>query len=532
MKRLKKCIFFYTSLLVIISFITVFVNGTLPIVLKNIIDSLTDKKFENIDFYFLIYVILVVAVMLSEFLNKLLNSLYTKKLYVLLRNLFVNGILEEKKLENPQELYSIYNNEINSLVEDYYLLIPFTIFQVCSVIFYMFLLIKLNFLVSIFVLALNIITVLIPYMFEGKISSYREKSMFSLRKLNTIFYDIVDGIKTIKLYGIKEDIYNNMSEKSVEEQKYFFKYNFLSGVLECMIGVVQFTLSFLIVFFMARNIIKGSSTVGEFIAIVQISDLMVSPIIMLSRNLITIFSIRGIKTNIFKIFKPVNFENQSKVDINSIKFENVSFSYEDNDKTILDNFNFEFEKNKKYLIIGNNGTGKSTIIKLIFGILDLVNGDIKVNGKSIKTDKNIVNNISYVQQKDYIFNDTVNANITLFKDIKENEIIDVLNKVNLDKKLLDNRNKDLNEMNLTISGGEKQKILIARAFLMKNNFLIFDEAFSNIDVKSSQLIENSILEDENLTFINISHNYTEENRKKYDYILNFTSEKIEIIKQS
>lgn len=443
-----------------------------------------------------------------------------------------NGILEEKKLENPQELYSIYNNELSSLVGDYYLLIPFTIFQVCSVVFYMFLLIRLNFLVSIFVLILNIITVIIPYIFEGKISSYREKSMFSLRKLNTIFYDIVDGIKTIKLYGIKEDIYRNMNDKSMEEQNYLFKYNFLSGILECLVGVVQFTLSFLIVFIMAKNIMNGKSTVGEFVAIVQISDLMVSPIIMLSGNLITIFSVKGIKANIFKIFKPARFEKQIKEDIESVKFENVSFSYENSSKTILDNFNFEFEKNKKYLIIGENGTGKSTIIKLIFGMLDVFDGDIKVNGKSIKTDRDIVNNISYVQQKDYIFNDTVNANITLFKDIKESEILEVLNRVSLDKKLLENRNEDLNEMNLTISGGEKQKILIARAFLMKNNFLIFDEAFSNVDVKSSELIENSILENENLTFVNISHNYTDESKQKYDYILKFTTNGIEVIKQS
>lgn len=175
MKKLKKYILFYSSLIVFVSFITVFVNGSLPMVLKNIIDSLTNKSFENIDFYFLMYLLLIVAVIFSEFLNKLLNSLYTKKLYTTLRNLFVKGILKEKKLENPQELYSIYNNEINSLVEDYYLLIPFTIFQLCSVIFYMFLLVKLNFLVSIIVLVLNIITVLIPYIFEGKIGSYKEK---------------------------------------------------------------------------------------------------------------------------------------------------------------------------------------------------------------------------------------------------------------------------------------------------------------------------------------------------------------------
>lgn len=109
-------------------------------------------------------------------------------------------------------------------------------------------------------------------------------------------------------------------------------------------------------------------------------------------------------------------------------------------------------------------------------------------------------------------------------------IYDILNKVNLDKKLIENRNENLNELNLSISGGEKQKIIIARALLRNNNFLVFDEAMSNIDKNSISIIEKMILSDENLGFINISHNYSEENVKMYDYILEFTGEKINIIK--
>ena len=95
-------------------------------------------------------------------------------------------------------------------------------------------------------------------------------------------------------------------------------------------------------------------------------------------------------------------------------------------------------------------------------------------------------------------------------------IYDILNKVNLDKKLIENRNENLNELNLSISGGEKQKIIIARALLRNNNFLVFDEAMSNIDKNSISIIEKMILSDENLGFINISHNYSEENVKMYD----------------
>ena len=91
--------------------------------------------------------------------------------------------------------------------------------------------------------------------------------------------------------------------------------------------------------------------------------------------------------------------------------------------------------------------------------------------------------------------------------------------------------ENLNELNLSISGGEKQKIIIARALLRNSNFLVFDEAMSNIDKNSISIIEKMILSDGSLGLINISHNYSEENVKMYDYILEFTGEKINIIKK-
>ncbi|MBF1054158.1 MAG: ATP-binding cassette domain-containing protein, partial [Parvimonas sp.] len=130
----------------------------------------------------------------------------------------------------------------------------------------------------------------------------------------------------------------------------------------------------------------------------------------------------------------------------------------------------------------------------------------------------------------FLFNENIVSNITLFKNFEDNLIYDILNKVNLDKKLIENRNENLNELNLSISGGEKQKIIIARALLRNSNFLVFDEAMSNIDKNSISIIEKMILSDENLGFINISHNYSEENVKMYDYILEFTGEEINIIK--
>ena len=164
MKNLKKNIYLYSILILIFSIFTVYSNANMPMIVKEITDSISVKNFDGIFNYFVKYALLILLVLSSEFITKFLNSKYKKCLYLKLRNFFVRGILNSgKKCENPQELYSIYNNEIESVVEEYYLTIPHILFQGISIIWYMYLLFSLNITASFIILATNIISILIPY---------------------------------------------------------------------------------------------------------------------------------------------------------------------------------------------------------------------------------------------------------------------------------------------------------------------------------------------------------------------------------
>ena len=531
MKKLKKNIYLYSILIVIFSIFTVYSNANMPMIIKEITDSITEKQFDKIFGYFVKYALLIVLVLCSEFVGKLLNAKYRRLLYMRLRNLFIRGILlKGKKGENPQELYSIYNNEIESVVEEYYLTIPHIIFQAVSIIWYMYLLFSLNILASFIILVTNIISILIPYFFEIDMQRIREKSILGLRQLNTAFYDIVEGIGTIKRYSVEKNINNKMESISSDEQKYAYRYSIKNAVLEISMGAISFISQFLIYYVVISAIVSGKETIGAFIAILQLSDLLIYPINTISSYLITVFSIKKVKNDLFKTLSDCEFEENKQEKVEKIEFENVSFSYNEN-KYIIDNFSKVFESGKKYLIRGQNGSGKSTILKLLFGEFENYSGNIKINGKNIKDYPDISKNLVYVEQNSFLFNENIVSNITLFKNFEDNLIYDILNKVNLDKKLIENRNENLNELNLSISGGEKQKIIIARALLRNSNFLVFDEAMSNIDKNSISIIEKMILNDKNFGFINISHNYSEENVKMYDYILEFTGEEINIIKK-
>lgn len=532
MKNLKKNIYLYSILILIFSIFTVYSNANMPMIVKEITDSISVKNFDGIFNYFVKYALLILLVLSSEFITKFLNSKYKKFLYLKLRNFFVRGILNSgKKCENPQELYSIYNNEIESVVEEYYLTIPHILFQGISIIWYMYLLFSLNITASFIILATNIISILIPYAFEGSMQKTREKGVLGLRQLNTVFYDIVDGIGTIKRYSIEKNINNKMENISSDEQKYSYIYGIKNALLEISMGAISFASQFLIYYVIINSIINGKETIGTFIAILQLSDLLIYPINSISSSLITVFSMKKVKNDLFEILSDCEFKENELEKIEKIEFENVSFAYNES-KNVITHFSNIFEKNKKYLIKGQNGSGKSTILKLLFGDFENYTGNIKINGKNIKEYPNISKNIVYVEQNSFLFNENIVSNITLFKNFDDSKIYDILNKVNLDKKLIENRNENLNELNLSISGGEKQKIIIARALLRDSNFIVFDEAMSNVDKNSISIIENMILSNENLGFINISHNYSEENLQMYDYILDFENGKVNIMKKS
>lgn len=195
--------------------------------------------------------------------------------------------------------------------------------------------------------------------------------------------------------------------------------------------------------------------------------------------------------------------------IDSITFENVSLNF--GDKIIFNNFNYTFNKNKKYLITGENGIGKSSLIKLLLGEIDNYKGNIYINNINLKNidKKSLFNNIEYIDSTNFIFNYSIYDNISLFNDRNDEKINKILNKLNLNIE-----NNEINENNL--STGQKQRINLARIFYNKKNTIILDEALTNIDKDNLEKIMN-LLFNQNKFIILISHNIN--NFKYFDEII-------------
>ncbi len=197
------------------------------------------------------------------------------------------------------------------------------------------------------------------------------------------------------------------------------------------------------------------------------------------------------RENITKKIEPLKFEN--------LKFENVSFKYEEKNENTLSDLSLEINKGEVIGIFGESGSGKSTLVNLISGLLKPSNGIIKINSKNLENEKqNWLASLGYVPQQVTLFNDTIESNISFFENLnhdknlreKLNKVIIEANLENFVKNLPEKENTIVGENAAKLSGGQIQRIGIARALFNNPDFIIFDESTSSLDEKN----ENEIMQ--------------------------------------
>ena len=198
-----------------------------------------------------------------------------------------------------------------------------------------------------------------------------------------------------------------------------------------------------------------------------------------------------------------------------ISLRNVSFKYDD--RTILKNVSATFEKGKKYAILGKSGSGKSTLLKLIAGYYPEFEGKICTDEIAALPDR-----LAMIHQKTFLFNDSVRNNLTLWKSYTEHEITEAVKKAGL-KVFIENLPQGLDtiieENGNNFSGGECQRLAIARALLSGKDILLMDEATSSLDEQTANAVENSILSLKNITCISVTHRLSPETMQKYSAVL-------------
>lgn len=209
----------------------------------------------------------------------------------------------------------------------------------------------------------------------------------------------------------------------------------------------------------------------------------------------------------------------------SIRLENVSFSY-DQEKVILQDINLKLEKGKSYAIVGGSGSGKSTLLNLLMAANSNYSGHIYYDDVELRdiSSESLYDIVSIIQQNVFVFNSTIEDNITMFSEFKREEIDHAIKLSGLST-LIEQKGKDYlcGENGSGLSGGEKQRISIARSLLRRTPVLFVDEATSSLDVETAFGVTNSILDLEGLTKVMVTHTLEESILRRCDAIITLKS---------
>lgn len=328
--------------------------------------------------------------------------------------------------------------------------------------------------------------------------------------------DVFTNIESVKYFGKENNIKNRFASLSNETKKAILRYEGYYRWLDSGHTFIVAIGTFLLLYFPIMRFFQGEISLGTLVFIYTIYGNLLEPIYGFVHGMRGFYRSMADFEDLFQYGKIQNeikdkpHASDLKVKNGSIEFRDVSFKY--NDRAILSNFNLKIKENEKIALVGHSGAGKTTIVKLLYRLYDLNKGSILIDGKDIKDFKqeSLRSELSIVPQECILFDDTIYNNILFSRpDASKEEVLEAIKFSQLDKIISKFPNKEktiVGQRGIKLSGGEKQRVSIARAILANKKILVLDEATSSLDSQT----ENEIQRDlekllENRTSIIIAH---------------------------
>ena len=442
--------------------------------------------------------------------DKLLNFYFSQPYSFFLNN---NPALMLRSLSSDLDLANVYIEALLNLTKE--ILIIFFIF---SILLFVNTSVSLSVMIGIF-----FFSYLIFFTFKKKLSNLSKINFKERGKQIKIVNQIFGNIQDIKI-SLKEKFFFNKFKKNIVLLKHSDFFHQLFSKVPRLIFETLAVLAIVsvIIFYMYND--RSIQDLLPLLALFGMCALRLIPSFnqillgfsVLKKSRVSFESIvkefNEIKNNSYQIKLSDNLKNKNLIS-NNIIIKNVSYKYQNTDKFVLKDINIEIKKNSSIGIIGKTGCGKSTLIKIILGLLEPTSGKILADGKDIKNDLNTwYKNLSYVPQSVYLNDDSIKTNIAIGEN--ENEIseekilrtIELAGLKNFISSLPNKLNTKVGSQGVRLSGGQIQRIGIARALYTEPNIFILDEATSSLDRKTEDEVINDFfkLKKNNFTII-VSH---------------------------
>ena len=529
MKKFWKYIFKY-KLLFFARIVTISLAALSVIAFDFIVDIFANGETHKFVPIILTSIALIIILFITEYIDGYVMSSYIKNTVNYLRtdifSKIINKDIKDFALDNSGKYISILYNDLkiieDSLLNNIFQVISSFISFTISIIF----LFSISPTIVIFISIFGTLGFVIPNALSKKLVVERNNFSNNLENITSVTKDLFSGFEVIKGFNIAHKINPVFKNSSTAVESSKKKCSILESIIK------GFSLSFSVTIYLGVLILggylmnKGEISVGTAIIIIQLSTHIVGPV---KTSISLINQIKSVSLIVDKIDEILCDSSEEIEDLSleifekSIEIKNLNFSYS-NERQALNNINLTFEKNKKYAIVGESGSGKSTLTKLLMRYYKNYNGEILIDNKNLQKilSHDLYKNISMIQQNVFMFDDSIKENIKLYADYSDDEILEVCGRSglsNLISILPNGINSLVGENGNKLSGGEKQRIAIARSLINDTKILILDESTSALDNETAYNLETSLLSINDLTLVVVTHKLIKNILLSYDEII-------------
>lgn len=476
----------------------------------------------------IVLIFLGVYLIVSTLQQYVVEVLKNKIRYSLNQNLYqsyASRNIESFQKKDSSEILNEFNNEVNVVIDNY-VSSKLNVFSLTiSLILGSLYIANLSVEILMFLLFCAFITIFINSIFKNRLKKNQMNYLDSMKQWLCSIKNLCRCFNDIKILNLEKvfcdglDIENKNLEQSTLKNNGFIK------MLTSINSFISQAMFFLTLLFGIVLIHYNRLTVGQLLGIAQASNMVIMPIVNYANLRNMIQSSKPVLQKLldnsmcYEENEPIVFDEQ----IHDIKIKHLSYSY--GVRQILDLNDLTIDQGKKYLVIGKSGDGKSTFLDIL--TKQKKADGIYVNNKDLKDVQfsTYADKFSYVNQDNDLLPFSFEQNITLGRKMSKYSLKDLVTIFNLES-IFDKERDNLDFEHLNLSGGEKQRICLARAIYRNKKWLFLDEAFSAIDKTNSDRIHQFILSDPYLTVLSIEHKVTKETVSLYDKVLLFENKKI------
>lgn len=371
----------------------------------------------------------------------------------------------------------------------------------------------INWRMMLFTISIIPISLTVSHLFSNIQRKYFKRLLSANAEFNLWFNETLNGVELVKLWNLKKRKYADFEEKQNKVIKQNSKIEYLNNASTIAGSIISFLMNYGLIFLGAVFIMQEKLTIGGLYAFISYSSLVIQPMEIIAGVIGRLSSsvpsferyINYFKNEIEDIDNKDKIKVESVIPVKKICFDKVDFSYAA-EKQILQKMSFTVNRGEKVAFIGLNGSGKSSILNLLLRLYEpdagrILFNDINIKDLELESYRDIY---SVMNQRVYLLNDSIKNNIDIYHDLTDTEINELVKIVTLTDylgTLPEGIDSTVGYNGTKLSGGEKQKIALARSLGKKSKILILDEATANFDIKAEYLFNEYIYNTVHYDFI-------------------------------